>query len=207
MGEIVGIVLAAGEGTRFGDENKLLEQYQHRPLIEHAVSTLQGGAVDHVIAVLGHEYDRMQDTVEGLVDEIKYNPRFGEGMSTSVQLGATAATRHGADGAVFLPGDMPCVAHSTIEQLVATYDRGHGEIIIPTYASFRGNPVLFGSAFFGDLAGLSGDVGGRQLFDSEQAHRITVDDPGIRIDIDTTVELEALRAHGCGDQLRNELGR
>lgn len=201
MVEIVGIILSAGESTRFVDGNKLLAPYRGRALVEHAVSSLQVDPIDRLIAIVGHDSERITAVLEEEVDEIRFNPNYREGLSTSVLVGATAARRHGATGAVFMPGDMPCVATSTVSQVVETFARGHGQIIIPTYGSIRGNPVLFGAEHFDALAGLSGDVGGRQLFDSERAHRLTVDDPGIRIAIDTAEDLQEIRAIGCGEEL------
>ena len=201
MSHIVGIVLAAGESTRFGDQNKLLAEYREQPLITHATESLDVDSIDSVVAVLGHDFDAISSVVQDQVDEICYNPQYEAGLSSSVRVGVTSTPAQRASAALFLPGDMPCVSPEAVSQIVGTYVRGHGEIIIPTYESTRGNPVLFDAAQFDALSTLSGDSGGRQLFASAETRRLEVDDPGIRIDIDTEEQLRKLRNEGCGDWL------
>ncbi|MXV62634.1 NTP transferase domain-containing protein [Natronorubrum sp. JWXQ-INN-674] len=215
MGELVGIVLAAGLGTRFEDGNKLLAtiggdadaadaassetderdplRRSDDPIVRRAARTFAVDAVDHTIAILGHEADAVREAVAAHVDETRRNPSYDRGQSTSVRAGARAARDRGADAALFLPGDMPCVDPTTVEKIVATYRDGGGDVIVPTRDGRRGNPVLFDAALFDDLLDVSGDTGGRALFDTADVRRVAVRDGGIHIDVDTVADRDRLR--------------
>ncbi len=66
-------------------------------------------------------------------------------------------------------------------------DAHHRFITLPTSGGKRGNPVLWGKAFFPELAAMTGDSGGRQLLDDHQAvqNLVPCDDPAILRDVDT----------------------
>ncbi|MFD1644576.1 nucleotidyltransferase family protein [Haloarchaeobius litoreus] len=198
---VVGILLAAGTGSRFDDEQKLLADLDGEPLVRHAARTLLDADLDGVVAVLGHERERVAAALPPEVDTV-HNPDYVEGQATTVSRGARAAAERGATAAVFALGDMPCVAPGTVDALVAAYrsrDPGtDADIVVPTYDGRRGNPVLFGAAHFAALQDVSGDTGGRALFDVHPVERVAVDDPGIHRDVDTEADLREL-AERCED--------
>ncbi|TYL36985.1 nucleotidyltransferase family protein [Natronococcus pandeyae] len=197
MGELIGIVLAGGRGTRFEDGNKLLATVDGDPIVSHAARSLDVDSVDHTIAVLGHDADAVEKVVAAHVDETTYNPEYARGQSQSVRLGARAASERDADAAIFLPGDMPCVDETTVERLVEAYRDGRHDVVVPTSDGQRGNPVLFDAAQFDTLQELSGDTGGRAVFETADVHRIAVDDPGVHLDVDTVADRERLRQSDC----------
>lgn len=198
---VVGVLLAAGTGSRFGDGQKLLADCAGEPLVRHAARTLRDAALDGVVAVLGHERERVAAALPDGVDTVD-NPDYADGQATSVARGARAAADRGAAAAVFALGDMPCVDPATVDALVAAYrrlDRETGaDIVVPTVEGRRGNPVLFGAAHFDALQDVAGDRGGRALFDEFPVERVPVDDPGIHRDVDTEADLREL-ADGCED--------
>ncbi|MFC4440161.1 MULTISPECIES: nucleotidyltransferase family protein [Natrialbaceae] len=197
MGELVGIVIAAGRGTRFEGGNKLLATVDGEPIVSRAARSLNVAAVDHAVAILGHDADAVRDVVAANVDETTYNPAYARGQSRSVRLGARAASERDAEAVIFLPGDMPCVDETTVERLVAAYRDGHNEVVVPTYDGQRGNPVLFDAAQFDALQELTGDTGGRAVLETADVRRVAVDDPGVRIDVDTVRDRERLRQSDC----------
>ena len=97
-----------------------------------------------------------------------------------------------ADGALICLGDMPLVTADTIRRIVAEFAPSLGkEICAPIPRARRGHPVLFGRSLFKDLQALSGDVGGRKLFDAfpTRVVDVIVDDEGILTDFDTDENL------------------
>ena len=196
MTSVLGVLLAAGQGTRFEAGNKLLAEIDDEPVVDHAARTLVATRIDDVLAVLGHDADRVEDALADLADldlRTVRNPDYEEGQATSVALGAQIADEEGFDAALFALGDLPCVAPETVRQLVETFEQGDAGIVVPTHGGQRGNPVLFGRDHFEELAGLSGDRGGRTLFESHPVERVPVDDPGIHRDVDTVADLERTR--------------
>ncbi len=198
MSELVGVVLAAGLGTRFEAGNKLVATVEDEPIVRRAVRSLAEAPLDRTVAVVGHDDESVRDAVESHADETIGNAEYERGQSRSVRLGARDAREAGADAVVFLPGDMPCVDPETVRKLGAAYRGGDADIFVPTYDGQRGNPVLFDAVHFEDLISLSGDVGGRSLFDEGTVRRVSVDDPGIHLDIDTKADLQNVRQSDCG---------
>ena len=63
-------------------------------------------------------------------------------------------------------------------------------IVIPSHNRRRGHPVLYPSGFFPRLLAASPEHGARDILTSHEREitYVDVDDPGIRIDIDTPEE-------------------
>lgn len=192
--DVVGVLLAAGSGTRFAGGNKLLAEAvaagDRAPVVRHAAEKLVGAPVDDAVAVLGHEAGRVGTALDALAIETVYNPEHESGQATSVRRGIEWARTHEADAALFALGDMPWVAPSTYRALVDTWRATEVGIVVPTHRGQRGNPVVFGARHFEALASVSGDTGGRALMEREPVERVAVDDPGIHRDVDQREDLE-----------------
>ena len=143
---ISAIVLAAGESTRMGTENKLLLPFGSRPLIGHVVQTVLQSEADEVVVVLGHEADRVREALGTFDVTFALNPRYHEGMTTSIQAGVQAASEE-TDGFMICLSDLPLLEPAELNQMMAAFreavrhDPRH--IIRPVYQSRPGNPVLF----------------------------------------------------------------
>ncbi|MFB6155286.1 MAG: NTP transferase domain-containing protein, partial [Haloferacaceae archaeon] len=191
---VAGVVLAGGTSSRFGDANKLLADFDGDPLVRHAVRTLLDAGLREVVVVLGYEADAVRRAVADLGVRTVRNPDYGDGLSTSVARGVRAVADADADAVVFLPGDMPAVAPSTVDLLVDAYRAGLGTALAATYRGRRGNPVLFDRRHFDALLGVEGDVGGRPvLLGADRAGLVATDDPGVTADVDTTDDIERRR--------------
>lgn len=189
--EVGGVLLAAGEGTRFEGGNKLLAEVEGTPIVRRAAKTLCRSSVDDIVAVVGHEANQVNEALTDLDLTVRPNENFAAGQSTSVRVGVDAAENADWDAVVFMLGDMPFVSPTTVDTLRAAYANGDGTIVVPTYEEQRGNPVLFGRRHYDALATVSGDRGGRRLIeDHANAVRIDVDDSGVRRDVDYRADLE-----------------
>lgn len=191
---VVGVLLAGGTSSRFGDANKLLADLDGEPLVRHAARTLLDADLDEVVAVLGYEADAVDAALGGLDLLSVRNPDYEDGLSTSVARGVAAAREHGADAAVFLPGDMPRVDPATVDLLVDAHRVGLGTALAAAHDGRRGNPVLFDREHFEALLAVEGDVGGRPvLVGSAGAALVDTDDAGVLDDVDTTEDLSGRR--------------
>jgi molybdenum cofactor cytidylyltransferase len=186
----VGALLAAGEGTRFGGANKLLEEVEGEPMVRRAAETLTSASVTSCLAVLGHEAERVATALEGLPLQTTVNPQYKEGQATSVIRAVSWAERQDAGALLIALGDMPWVERETCDRLLEGWADGH-DIVVPTYEGQRGNPVVFDARLFAELGTVAGDSGGRQLFASHDVHRIAVDDPGVTRDVDRPEDIES----------------
>ena len=198
---ILGVLLAAGSGSRFDDGHKLLADLDSTPVVAHAAESLFESAVDEVVAIVGHRGEAVATALEPLGIECVRNPDFGVGQSTSVRVGVAAARDRDANAVLFALGDAPCVRAKTVDALIEAYRESDAAILVPTHEGERGNPVLFDRQYFDALASASGDVGGRRLFETNPVQNVAVDDPGIHLDVDTRSDLETLRQR-CDDSMR-----
>lgn len=190
---IVGVLLAAGSGSRFEDGQKLLADLDGKPVVVRAGESLLDSGLDEIVAVVGHSGEQVAETLAPLGIECVQNPDFGVGQSTSVRVGVADARARDADAVLFALGDAPCVRPETIDTILAAYRESDADIVVPTHDGQRGNPVLFDRAHFDALANVSGDVGGRKLFESNPVQNVAVDDPGIHLDVDTRSDLQSFR--------------
>lgn len=201
-GRVVGVLLAAGLGTRFEGGNKLLAEVAPRtadadadtggsePIIRLAARNLVAAPVDDAVAVVGHDAAQVRDALDGVGIEIVENPDYESGQASSVARGVEWARARGADAALFALGDMPWVEPETYRRIADRWRESDSSIVVPEYEGERGNPVLFGAAHFDQLAAVSGDIGGRELIARNPVERVAVDDPGIHRDIDSVADLE-----------------
>lgn len=194
---VVGALLAAGTGRRFGDRNKLLAALDGVSVVVHAARTLAAAPLARRAVVVGHEADRVEAALAGhdLGHETGggfeplRNPAHAAGQATSVARAARWAREREAGALVVALGDMPWVRSRTYRQLCAAWRAG-GTVVVPTHGGRRGNPVLFDATWFEALAGLSGDSGGRQLFERAPVTRVAVGDPGVLRDVDRPGDLQ-----------------
>jgi molybdenum cofactor cytidylyltransferase len=190
MSHVAAIVLAAGRGTRFGDELKLLAQIGGKALVRHAAEAAVGSLVDPVIVVTGYRSNEVEAALHGLPVQILYNALFAQGLSTSLQTGFSAlppTTR----AAVILLGDMPFVKADLIDALVAEWrEREEPAALVPTLDGRRGNPVVLSRGLQAGIEVLSGDVGaGSLLRERSDVLEWPTTDPAVAQDIDTREEL------------------
>jgi molybdenum cofactor cytidylyltransferase len=187
---ISAIVLAAGEATRFG-RSKQLEPIEGRPLLQRVIDSLARTRVDEAIVVLGAFAEVIRGAISFGAARVVLNSDYAQGMSTSLHAGLRAIRRE-TDAALFVLGDQPFVAPSTIDALIAAYENDPSAIIVPTYDGRRGNPVLVGRALFPRVMEIRGDVGCRAIFAEHAVTELAVDDHGVIADIDTAEDIEWL---------------
>jgi molybdenum cofactor cytidylyltransferase len=192
---ISAIVLAAGQATRFGQCKQVL-RLGGKTILDHALDNLRESKIDGIVIVLGAHADEIREKVrllEGDTERIVTNPDFASGMSTSIQAGLRALPE-AAEAAMIVLGDQPFVAPRTIDLLIDEYRRTRARVVVPTYNSVRGNPVMIDRSLFGEMLGIRGDVGCRAIFGelAESIVKVPVDDRGVVIDIDTREDFDTL---------------
>jgi molybdenum cofactor cytidylyltransferase len=194
---VAGIVLAAGLSRRMGRPKALLE-LGGKPLARRAVETALNGGLSPVVLVGGEHTSALRKAVADLDGvEVVENPRFAEGMASSLTTGLTRV--HGqASAAMILLADQPLLPAKVVRSLVEKYweDSPCGvRIVRPSYAGTPGHPVLFDAQLFPELAVLTGDIGAREVI---QRHRdalawLDFDEGRWGIDVDTPEAFAAVQ--------------
>ncbi len=200
---IAAVVLAAGQSRRMGALNKLTAEVGGKPMLRHAVDAALASAAGPVIVVAGHDPDAVRAALGDAPVTVTDNPDYAEGLSTSLRTGIAAAANldPAVDGALVLLGDMPSVAASDLDRLIAAFDPDEGRAIcVPTYRGKRGNPVLWGRDFFDGMRRLSGDVGAKHLIgeNAERVQEVPMASDAVLSDIDTPAALAAATAEKAG---------
>ncbi len=193
---IHGLVLAGGFGRRMGGANKLLCEWQGRPLVRHVVDTALSSQLTGVTIATGHQADEIRAALTDLPVEFVHAADHADGMSATLKAGLSSLPDD-IDGVLVLLGDMPRLTPDTINRLIAAYSPDDGRaIVLPTCGGQRGNPVLWDAAFIPAMLTLTGDKGARALI---AAHapvvcEVAVADTGILLDVDTPDALAALNS-------------
>jgi molybdenum cofactor cytidylyltransferase len=197
MSDVAAILLAAGRGTRFGEEPKLLARIGGKALVRHAAEAAAGSSADPVIVVTGHRAEEVGASLEGLPVEMVHNPLFAQGLSTSLRAGFSALPPK-TRAAVVLLGDMPFVTADLITAIVTGWrERGEPAALVPTLSGQRGNPVVISRALQAEIAGLSGDVGAGPVFRGRpDILEWPTTNPAVVQDIDTREEFARISVLG-----------
>ncbi len=191
---IVGVLLAAGRGSRFAaaGRKQLALMPDGQTMLAVSVRNMCA-ALDEVVMVVRDDptlIDHAKKIAEECDCRVVVNARADEGMATSIACGVEAA--RDADGWLIGLADMPRILLSTHAAVARALEKNRG-IVVPVYQQQRGHPVGFDRAFMDELQQLAGDSGARELL-RRHADRITlveIDDAGILLDIDTPADMPA----------------
>jgi len=192
---VVGILLAAGRGERFGGD-KLLARLPFAlpdvpagtPLAVAAARHLRTALPDSVAVVRARDA-RVAELLEQSGLRVIACERADEGMGASLACGVRGTVD--ADAWVVALADMPWIAPSTIAG-VAQALRCGASIAAPACEGRRGHPVGFAAAWRSALLALGGDEGARRLV-THNPHEVVLvrtDDRGVLRDVDTPRDLE-----------------
>jgi len=195
---VAGVLLAAGESRRMGDQNKLLVNFHGEPMIRRIARAMTESRLDDNLVILGHDAEAVAAALEGLDLRLVVNPDYTKGQSQSLRCGVENIDRTITTDMMVLLGDMPYVTASVIDTLLAHHalaENRSSRITLPMVNGRRGNPVIWGQSFFEELQEQKGDVGARGLFESHPAalNPLTLDDALILEDADTPQALKALQ--------------
>jgi len=181
------VVLAAGESRRFG-HLKQLQPWGDGTLLTRAVDVALASQACPVIVVLGCQAGACQAILADRPVKTVVNPHWAGGQSTSVRA-ALAALPENVNAAIFHLADQPGVTPAVLQALLKRHEATLAPVVWPEYQGQRGNPVLFDCVAFPQLQELSGDTGGKPVLlayaRAGTAQRVTVDEPGILLDIDS----------------------
>lgn len=187
MSRCAALVLAAGQGRRFGSDKRLARLPSGQTLLAATLARVLE-AFDEVHVVLRVGDDPQVLGVDPRVSIVRAE-NAGDGMGSSLAAGIAGLVHCGADAVAVVLGDMPWVAAATLRQLSA--NARPEQIVVPVHQGQRGHPVLFGRAFWPALMTVDGDQGGRQVIldHQERCIRIAVVDEGVLRDVDRPEDL------------------
>jgi len=187
---VAGVLLAAGEGSRFGRPKALVE-VNGRTLAERGAELLRSGGADPILIVTGAAPVRLPGTQA--VD----NPDWRTGMGSSLRAALRAlAGAQDVSAAVVALADQPLVGPDAVARLIAAYRAG-ASVAVAAYDGQPRNPVLLAREHWPEvIATATGDTGAR-AFLRARADLVTLvecGDTGRPDDIDTPADLARVSA-------------
>ena len=203
--EIGCVIMASGLAKRFGS-NKLLAEFDRKPLLCRAFAVTEG--LHRVVVTRSTE-------VQALCEECGI-PVLHHALpfrSDTVQLGLEyLLTRFPArSGCVFLPGDQPLLTRKTLDGMAAAFcaqpeKRSRIFRLCEPQSGAPGSPVLFGADYFEELRSLPEGKGGGAVV-KRHAEKVTLfpaRHPAELMDADTPSMLSALENLWKNGELRME---
>ena len=194
---VAGILLAAGEGSRFGRPKALVELHG-QTLAERGVNVLRAGGARPILVVTGAVPIELSET------HTVYNPEWRTGMGSSLRAALQALTGTGTGvgtdtdvGAVVVAlADQPLVGAEAVARLIAAYRDG-ASVAVAAYGGQPRNPVLLAREHWAEVvATATGDQGARTFLRArpDLVTLVECGDTGRPDDIDTPADLARITA-------------
>jgi CTP:molybdopterin cytidylyltransferase MocA len=194
---VAGVLLAAGEGSRFGQPKALVE-FSGQTLAERGVHLLRAGGADPILVVTGAV------PIELSGARTVFNPAWRTGMGSSLRAALQALSGSGSGsgsgpevGAVVVAlADQPLVGAEAVARLIAAYRDGIS-VAVAAYDGQPRNPVLLAREHWPEvIATATGDQGARAFLRARPDLVALVEcaDTGRPDDIDTPADLARITA-------------
>ncbi|KMZ53522.1 selenium-dependent molybdenum cofactor biosynthesis protein YqeB [Dorea sp. D27] len=167
------VVLAAGQGVRFGG-NKLLEEVEGRPLYAHLLDTLT--ELPHVWKAVVTGCGPVAEGAARRGFAVVENREPEKGSSHSMQLGLKKCmdTLPFLKGVLFTVCDQPELTAGTFVKLLEAAGRNPGRIVRAACGAQGGNPVVWDLIYAQELLALDGDKGGRPVMEKHAKEIILI---------------------------------
>jgi CTP:molybdopterin cytidylyltransferase MocA len=190
---IAGVLLAAGEGSRFiassndlDPGHKLTTPFRGRPLSAWAIEAASGAGFNQLFVVTGAVdlTDVVTDTV-GDGATVIHNPAWSEGQATSLAVAVHAAREAGHRAIVVGLADQPLIPTAAWRAVGASA----GDIVTASFDGKQRPPVKLERTVWDDLPD-TGDVGARTLMRLRPELVSELPCKGNPVDIDTVEDLQ-----------------
>ncbi|HLI35338.1 MAG TPA: nucleotidyltransferase family protein [Terriglobia bacterium] len=193
QGAIAGLVLAAGESSRMGQDKALLE-YRGRTFLENILHTLHSAGIGQLAVVLGHHAEEIRQQVNLSGVEVIVNHSYRQGQTSSLQAGLRALLAREIEAILLCLVDHPAIKSELIQQVCQAYQESRAPVVVPRFQGRRGHPVLIGRALFQPLLKLKPVEGANTVLRQyrDQGYELEVNDPGVLWDIDDPTDYRRL---------------
>jgi molybdenum cofactor cytidylyltransferase len=187
---ISGILLASGASRRMKPIKQLLD-WNGKYLINHIIDEILKSKIDALYVILGSNFEEIHKNLDQRTTVIQ-NKIWKQGKSSSIKRGVKIAKKN-SEGIIFFLVDQPFINRLIINTLIDNFKKTKKNIIVPRVNGQECNPVLFGKKYFNDLLKLTGEKGGKDIFNSaDDVLWINWEDKRLLLDIDTEMDYKNL---------------
>ena len=184
--DIIVIVMAAGQSSRFGSDKRVAKLGNGETLLSSTLRTIQKTFSNNRVVI------KPEDNAQSLgltpTNQIIVSQRSHLGLGYSIsdafrQLCSDESVHHFRAAAVWL-ADLPWVSEETCNVLTKTATPD--SIVQPLHQGNPGHPVVFGRKFWSELALLENDRGASPVIKkhSKRVIYVSLNDPGVCTDVD-----------------------
>lgn len=180
-GVTVGLLLAAGEGSRFGGPKALARDDDGTSWLLRAVQALR--PCEEIVVVLGAEARKASALLPMSVSRIRADD-WAEGMGASLRAGLEGLAHTDHDSVLVSLVDLPDVDAAVVDRVL---DAAHGRTTLAraAYDGVPGHPVLLGRDHWaGVVASATGDRGARDYLAAHEVDLVECGDLATGIDVD-----------------------
>lgn len=170
----IGLLLAAGAGTRMGRPKALVLDDEGRPWLHRAIDALRDGGCDHVIVVLGARAEEAARLLQGMAVTVVTAENWSEGMSASLRTGLLAVddyldrTPQDVGAVVVTLVDLPDVDARVVERVIRQVGTHPSALGRAAYDGSPGHPVLIGLDHVGGVLETTSEDRGARDYLREQ---------------------------------------
>lgn len=187
------LLLAAGEGRRFGGIKQLAD-LSGEPMCRRVANRLL--TLDcPLVVVTGAHAGAVEHALDGLALDMVRHADWRAGLGSSIARGARhVVQRHGAStGVLVCLADQPLIDTGHYRRLIARHGEAPDRLLATGYGEVSGPPVLFPADCLADLAAWSDGRGAHALLEREAA-RVECFPVEEHRDVDTPEDLAEVRA-------------
>lgn len=182
------VILAAGEARRFG-ANKLLAEFQGRPMLEQSFLRLPARLWSSTLVVTCNKEVAELAAAYGLPTIMP------EGAQLSDSIRCAAKSLKGLDGVLFSVGDQPLCRAESLQLILRDFVAHPSAIVRLSFEDWQGNPVIFPGDMLLELEELTSEQGGNTVIrrHTERLRSVQALFAEELEDADTPQKLNALR--------------
>jgi molybdenum cofactor cytidylyltransferase len=199
-----GVILAAGESSRMGQDKALLAW---PPLPEPISSTgtflsaairSLAASTDFVVIVAGKNETSLAPVAYAHAASLVVNPDPARGQFSSLQIGLREVLNRGRDAAIITLVDRPPAAMATVQTLREAFESAAQKIwaVVPEFSGKHGHPYVVGREMIERFLREPVTGNARDLEHRYQDHiqYVPVSDPFVAMNINTPQDYAALVA-------------
>jgi molybdenum cofactor cytidylyltransferase len=176
-------ILAAGQGTRFGEPKAEATLPSGERFLDAVVRVATEAGLAPIVSVV------QPSVVVPAPAVIVTNSQPRREQSASLRLALAHLANDAAHAMIMWPVDHPFVLLSSVLALIDAFKRTRAPIVLPVFEGRRGHPVLFARSVWQDLMTATG--GARTVVHAHAEHVIEVEvpDEGVTRDVDTRSDM------------------
>lgn len=164
---------------------KALLPYREGTFLEHLIDVTRHPRIGVTRVVLGAGAENIQSAARLDPSIVVVNSEWEKGQLSSICAGIRSLEGIPTDGIVLCPVDHPLVSARLVSDLVERFYAERKAIVVPTYDSRRGHPVIFSNALYAELLAAPLDRGARAVVWAHAADVLEVptDEEGVVLNI------------------------